>query len=142
MIEFYIIVTIFLSGDYTTSYKEYATLEHCEKAKELLEYERRETAKLIVCKKIIIHTSKNNPFPRQTTYHLREEREMNTNDIEYKDRYFLKADFNNIESEVTEKEFIKAEKMAGFHSTSGPDHVATGGFSIGGVSGLIETKRI
>ena len=64
MIEFFIMVTIYLDGAYYVAYKEYKTLEHCEKARELREYEKIDPTTLIVCKKILIHTSKNNPFPR------------------------------------------------------------------------------
>jgi len=57
---------------------------------------------------------------------------------EKKTKYFLKADWEDEYKEVTEKQFIAAERGAGFHSKFGADHVATGGFSGSGVSGKIE----
>jgi hypothetical protein len=41
------------------------------------------------------------------------------------------------EREVTEKEFIAAERAAGFYSKFGPDHVATGGFTGRGMHGRV-----
>jgi hypothetical protein len=41
------------------------------------------------------------------------------------------------EKEVTEQEFIKAERAAGFRSKFGPDHVATGGFTGAGMHGRV-----
>lgn len=46
------------------------------------------------------------------------------------------------EKEVTRKEFIAAERAAGFYSTTGSD-VATGGFSsLGGLSGSVRYIRV
>lgn len=53
-----------------------------------------------------------------------------------KAQYFLSSDAHP-EKEVTEQEFIRAEQVAGFHSKFGRDHVATGGFSRGDVSGRV-----
>ena len=52
-------------------------------------------------------------------------------------RYFLKADWQNEYQEVTEEQFITAERAAGFRPKYG-DGVATGGFSGRGVSGRVE----
>lgn len=42
------------------------------------------------------------------------------------------------EKEVSKKEFIAAERQAGFHSKFGPDECATGGFGVsGGLSGSV-----
>ena len=57
-------------------------------------------------------------------------------------KYYLKADFMNDYKEVSKQEFIQAEQSAGFHSKFGQDHLATGGFSGGGVSGKIEHREI
>jgi len=57
-------------------------------------------------------------------------------------KYYLKADFMDNYKEVSKQEFINAEQLAGFHSKFGQDHLATGGFSGGGVSGKIECREI
>lgn len=51
-------------------------------------------------------------------------------------KYYLSSEVHP-EREVTEQEFIRAEQAAGFHSKFGRDHVATGGFSRGDVSGRV-----
>lgn len=53
-----------------------------------------------------------------------------------KAQYFLSTNVHP-EREVTEKEFIRAEQAAGFHSKFGPDHVATASFSGGGMAGRV-----
>ncbi len=53
-------------------------------------------------------------------------------------RYYLKADWQKDYQEVTKKQFIAAERAAGFRSKLGPNAVATGGFSGNGVSGKVE----
>ena len=53
-------------------------------------------------------------------------------------KYFLKVDWQESWSEVTERQFITAERAAGFRPKGGGDGLATGGFSGGGVSGGIE----
>ena len=53
-------------------------------------------------------------------------------------KYFLKADHQEEEEEVTEEDFITAERNAGFHSKFGRNSVATGGFSAHGISGRVE----
>lgn len=56
-------------------------------------------------------------------------------------KYFLTyKDINgNVikEEEVSKEDFIKAEQQAGFYSKFGKDHVATGGFSCGNISGSV-----
>lgn len=49
-------------------------------------------------------------------------------------KYYLKF-LGGPELEVTKKEYIQAEKSAGFRSTCGPDEVATASFSDGVVRG-------
>jgi hypothetical protein len=60
----------------------------------------------------------------------------------YTQRYFLSHPAFG-EKEVTQSEFIRAERDAGFYPKSGSG-VATGGFGFGsgGVSGRVETTRI
>lgn len=53
-----------------------------------------------------------------------------------KPTYFLATNVHP-ERQVTEKEFIRAEQAAGFRSKFGSDHVATAGFSGGGMSGRV-----
>ena len=53
-------------------------------------------------------------------------------------KYFLKADWQEDWSEVTERQFITAERAAGFRPKGGGDGLATGGFSGSGVRGRIE----
>jgi len=55
-------------------------------------------------------------------------------------KYYLS--FHGLEKEVTKEEFIKAERQAGFYSKFGPDHLATGGFGGGGISGSIRYEEI
>ena len=52
-------------------------------------------------------------------------------------KYFLKADWQKGYQRVTKKQFIAAEKAAGFHSKFGEDAVATASFSGNGVSGKV-----
>jgi len=53
-------------------------------------------------------------------------------------KYYLKGDWEEEYTEVTKEQFIAAERNAGFHSKSGPDSLATAGFSGDGFSGKIE----
>lgn len=53
-----------------------------------------------------------------------------------KPQYFLSSDVHP-EKEVTEQEFIRAERAAGFRSKFGPDHVATGSFTGAGMHGRV-----
>jgi hypothetical protein len=53
------------------------------------------------------------------------------------DRYFIALGAHGPEREVTRAEFIAAEQAAGFRSKSGPDTVATGGFSDGRMRGRV-----
>ena len=55
---------------------------------------------------------------------------------EYK--YYLQTFYNKEWKEVSKEEFMRAERIAGFHSKRGPGTVATGGFSGGGMRGRIE----
>lgn len=56
---------------------------------------------------------------------------------ERRERYFLRLDFEGApETEVSLKQFIQAERAAGFHPKSG-DGIATGGFSGVGVRGRV-----
>ena len=57
-------------------------------------------------------------------------------------KYYLKADFMDEYKEVSKQEFIQAEQNAGFRSKFGRNHLATGGFGSGGISGKIEYKEI
>lgn len=59
------------------------------------------------------------------------------------ERYYLAVNVENPHwREVTKKEFVQAERAAGFHNTMGlPDELATGGFSGGGVRGRVECVR-
>ena len=52
-------------------------------------------------------------------------------------KYYLKGEWEDKWTEVTEEEFIKAERSAGFRPKYG-DGVATGGFSNGSISGRVE----
>lgn len=54
------------------------------------------------------------------------------------DKYYLKADWQKDWTEVTQEEFIKAERAAGFHPKWGCGPVATAGFTSGMVSGKVE----
>jgi len=60
--------------------------------------------------------------------------------MSYESKYYLKADFMDDYKEVSKQEFIRAEQSAGFNSKFGVNHLATGGFCGGGVSGKIEYK--
>lgn len=51
-------------------------------------------------------------------------------------QYYLSSD-THAEKQVTEQEFIQAERNAGFRSKGGPDHVATGGFTGRGMHGRV-----
>ena len=55
-----------------------------------------------------------------------------------KNKYYLKAGWQDKYTEATKEEFIKAERAAGFRSKFGRDHLATGGFSDSSVRGRIE----
>jgi hypothetical protein len=59
-----------------------------------------------------------------------------------RDRYFLKPSVldDNAYQEVTLRQFIQAERSAGFRPKGGGDGPATGGFSGGGVSGRMQTE--
>lgn len=61
MIELFLMIAIYQNDEISVR-REYKTLEHCEKAKELANYEKTDFTKLIICKKLVIYTSKNNPF--------------------------------------------------------------------------------
>ena len=52
-------------------------------------------------------------------------------------KYYLKLDWQEDRYEVSKEEFIRAERGAGFHPKYG-DGVATGGFSSGVISGVVE----
>ena len=61
-------------------------------------------------------------------------------------KYFLSANtgieaLDKHEVEVTREEFIKAERQAGFYPKGGGDHLATGGFSGGGIRGRIKYEE-
>lgn len=58
----------------------------------------------------------------------------------YTQRYFLSHPAFG-EKEVTQAEFIRAERAAGFYPKSGSG-VATGGFGYGDISGRVETTRM
>lgn len=53
-----------------------------------------------------------------------------------KPQYFLSSEVHP-EKEVTEAEFISAERNAGFRSKFGDNHVATGGFTGAGMHGRV-----
>lgn len=55
-------------------------------------------------------------------------------------KYYLKVDYFGDGKEVTEKEFIRAERDCGFYPKSGSG-CATGGFSSGGTHGYIEYSK-
>ncbi len=56
-----------------------------------------------------------------------------------KTRYFLER---TVKEEVTKKEWVRAERAAGFHNTMGkPDEPGTGGFSNGNIRGIIEIDK-
>ena len=68
---------------------------------------------------------------------------MNVDHLErlgYTHRYFLSHRAFG-EKEVTQAEFIRAERAAGFYPKAGSG-VATGGFGCGDISGRVETTRI
>lgn len=52
-------------------------------------------------------------------------------------KYFLKADWQQDYQEVTEEQFITAERAAGFYSKFGEKALATAGFNGNGVSGKV-----
>ena len=52
-------------------------------------------------------------------------------------KYFLRTKWYDKPKEVTKNQFIAAERNAGFHPKSGKG-CATGGFSGGGVHGMIK----
>ena len=54
------------------------------------------------------------------------------------EKYYLKADFMDEEKEVTKEEYLRAERVAGFMSKFGIDHIATASFGGNGVSGRTE----
>ncbi|MCR3717804.1 hypothetical protein M8453_25040 [Citrobacter freundii] len=58
----------------------------------------------------------------------------------YTQRYFLSHPAFG-EKEVTQAEFIRAERAAGFYPKSGSG-VATGGFGCGDICGRVETTRV
>ena len=62
MIELYIVITMYVTGDYRTD--EYLDKETCELHRDALrsEYKNDDFRVAFYCKKLIIHTSKNNPF--------------------------------------------------------------------------------
>jgi len=53
-------------------------------------------------------------------------------------RYYLKAGWQKEYEEVTEVQYIEAERAAGFFPKPGCGPIATGGFSRGSVSGKVE----
>ena len=56
-----------------------------------------------------------------------------------KTRYFLKMeDISDSEKEVTEEQWKRAERKAGFYPKGGGNECATGGFGGHGISGRIE----
>ena len=57
---------------------------------------------------------------------------------EYK--YYLKAFYEEEWTEVSQDEFIRAERHAGFRPKYGTGPVATGGFSGGGMKGRVEFR--
>lgn len=60
--------------------------------------------------------------------------------VTYLERYFLGIPLHReSEVEVTQDEFIAAERAAGFHPKHGCGPLATGGFSTGGSYGRTET---
>ena len=55
-----------------------------------------------------------------------------------KKRYFLKMAHQDKWDEVTKKQYVQAERAAGFRNTMGqPDEPATAGFSNGSINGKI-----
>lgn len=60
--------------------------------------------------------------------------------MDYNQRYFLSHPAFG-EKEVTQAEFIRAERAAGFFPKSGSG-VATGGFGSGDISGRIELIKV
>ena len=58
------------------------------------------------------------------------------------DRYFLKADWQDEETEVTKQAFLEAEKNAGFYSRTGEDTCATAGFSARGIRGIVKFNSL
>lgn len=54
------------------------------------------------------------------------------------EKYYLKGSWETEYTEVTQEEFIRAERAAGFHPKYGCGPCATGGFSSGSVSGKVE----
>jgi hypothetical protein len=53
------------------------------------------------------------------------------------DRYFLQLLAGGEPTEVTQEQFILAERNAGFHPKRGCGPVATGGFSNGTIRGIV-----
>lgn len=60
----------------------------------------------------------------------------------YKERYYLKADWQTEWQEVTQDQFVDAERNAGFHPKSGCGPVATGGFSARGICGRVDYEKV
>lgn len=59
-----------------------------------------------------------------------------------KTKYFVKRDFDKVAVEVKREEYIRVEKMCGFHSKFGETEVATASFSnsLLGIEGWIEPR--
>ena len=62
MIELFIVISLYVNGDYRVD--EYKTQEACELHRDALRAEYKDDWFRIAffCKKVLIHTSKNNPF--------------------------------------------------------------------------------
>lgn len=56
----------------------------------------------------------------------------------YKVKYFLKAEWQKEYQEVTQEEFVQAERSAGFRPKPGCGPCATAGFSSGSISGKVQ----
>lgn len=52
-----------------------------------------------------------------------------------RNKYYLKASWQDEYSEVSKEEYIKAEQSAGFRSKFGDGHIATAAFDGGSVRG-------
>lgn len=59
-----------------------------------------------------------------------------------KKRYYLRAEWEDNWTEVSEKQFINAERAAGFRPKPGCGPVATGGFISGSTLGRVEYSKL
>ena len=57
------------------------------------------------------------------------------------EKYYLKAFYEKEYKEVSQDEFVKAERHAGFRPKPGCGPVATAGFNGGGLEGYVEYTK-